>query len=114
MSDWTDDELGTLDLGDPRRERRIRLMTAKLGERPGGSIPQVFPTHTEAQAVYRALSSEAVDPEAIRAARREACGRRIAAERRILAVQDTTAFKFDHHPATEGLGPIGERESYGF
>jgi len=114
MSDWVDDELGTLDLEDPRRERRIRLMVKKMAERPGGSIPQTFTTHAEAAAAYRALWSEDVTPEAIRQALREACVGRIAGEARLLAIQDTTAFSFNHHPATAGLGPIGEAGSYGF
>lgn len=114
MSDWMDDELETLGLGDPRRVRRIRLMVARMVEHPGGSVPQTFTTHAEAAAAYRALSSEAVTPEALRQALREACVARVAGGERILAIQDTTAFKFDHHPGTADLGPIGPSESYGF
>jgi len=114
MSDWMDDELETLDLGDPRRERRIRLMVARMAEHPGGSVPQTFTTDAEAAAAYRALSSEAVTPEALREALRKACVERVAGEERILAIQDTTAFKFGQHRRTADLGPIGPSESYGF
>jgi hypothetical protein len=33
---------------------------------------------------------------------------------KVLLVQDTTSFNFSHHPATEGLGPLGNEHSRGF
>jgi hypothetical protein len=39
---------------------------------------------------------------------------RLAEERRVLLVQDTTRFNFSHHPATEGLGPLENAHAVGF
>lgn len=39
---------------------------------------------------------------------------RLAEEKRVLLVQDTTSFNFSHHPATEGLGPLENAHAVGF
>lgn len=39
---------------------------------------------------------------------------RLAGEKRVLLVQDTTSFNFSHHPATEGLGPLENAYASGF
>lgn len=39
---------------------------------------------------------------------------RLAGEKRVLLVQDTTSFNFSHHPATEGLGPLENAHAVGF
>jgi len=113
MCSWPQWELSTLNLGDTRRNERIRFMVEQMAIRPGVSVPEVFETHAEITAAYRALGSEATDPEAIRSAQRDACLGRMAGESVILAIQDTTSFNFTAHPATEGIGLIGDR-SKGF
>jgi len=49
-------------------------------------------------------------------AQRQATLERIKAGeyQRILSVQDTTEYNFDHHPATEGLGPLDKAKVKGF
>jgi hypothetical protein len=110
MSNWVDDELETLDLGDERRERRIKQMVARMAERPGASVPQTFEAHAETMAAYRALGSEATDPEAILAAAQEACLGRVREERLVLAIQDTTELNFSGHPGTTGMGRLKGRD----
>lgn len=39
---------------------------------------------------------------------------RLAGEKRVLLVQDTTSFNFSHHPATEGIGPLENAHAVGF
>ena len=39
---------------------------------------------------------------------------RLAGEKRVLWVQDTTSFNFSQHPATEGLGPLENARTVGF
>lgn len=113
MSSWPEWELSTLHLGDTRRNGRIRSIVQQMATRPGASVPEVFQTHAEITAAYRALGSKATDPEAIRSAQRDACLGRMAGESVILAIQDTTSFNFTAHPATKGIGLIGDR-SKGF
>ena len=104
---WISQELSSLDLGDARRASRVIRMVERMSDRPSGSIPETFETHAEAKAAYRALSSEAVDAQALRDAVHQACVGRLGEERLVLAVQDTTSFDFTSHPATgaPGNGP---------
>ena len=114
MTSWVDVELANLDLGDTRRNKRIRQMVATMADTPAGQITQAFFTRAESEAAYRVCSSEHTDVVAIRAAVRKACVGRIAGHPLILAVQDTTVFNFSKHPATLGLGPIGYGQLAGF
>jgi hypothetical protein len=106
MTDWIDDELATVDLGDRRRRRRLKRMVARLVQRPGSSIPKAFATHAEATAAYRFLHSPAVAASAIMAGIHRAVGQRAAAHELVLAIQDATTFSYQQHPATRGLGPL--------
>jgi hypothetical protein len=111
---WTHQELSSLDLGDVRRNERAKRMVERMAERPSGSIPQTFQTDAETKAAYRALSSEAFDPEALRSALRDATVSRIEETQFVLAVQDTTSFNYTGHPATEGTGPLARPDQVGF
>ena len=114
MVGWASQELEALDVGDVRRTARAQHMVCKMAELPEGSIPQVFRTHAEITAAYRFLSCEAVTPEALGAALREACVARVAQHSVVLAIQDTTTLNYTHHPATAGRGPLAEPHVLGF
>jgi hypothetical protein len=114
MTSWVNDELKTLDLGDTRRDHRAKHMVDAMAQRPAGSIPQTFTTRAESEGAYRLLGSEAVEPCAIIDAVRDACVGRIAGEKTVLAIQDTTVLNFSSHPGTEGMGPIGHSNLAGF
>lgn len=90
MSNWLEDELYTLELGDKRREKRVKEMLRRMAERPSGSIPQTFENAAEIKAAYRLLSSDAVSAQALRNSTYQACWARVREHRFILAVQDTT------------------------
>lgn len=111
---WIDGEFATLDLGDVRRNERAKQMIERMVERPSGSIPETFQTHAEVKAAYRALSSEAFDPEALRSAMRDAAVGRMGDTELVLAIQDTTSFNYTGHPATEGRGPLARPDQLGF
>ena len=42
MGSWIDEEMAACGLGDARLNRRLGLMLAALGERPGRSLPTAF------------------------------------------------------------------------
>jgi hypothetical protein len=105
--EWVDDDLAGLDLGDKRRDRRARSIVERLGERPGGSIAAVSEDNAEAKAIYRFLSNDAVEPDALRAPLRQAALQRLGDDATVVVPQDTTCLNFTTHPATEGLGPLG-------
>jgi hypothetical protein len=114
MQSWVETELAELNLGDKRRNERIMHMVERIAEKPKGSIPRIFNTHAEMTAAYRALRSEAIEPEAICEAAIQACLERVKGEKMVLAIQDTTTFNFTSHPATEGTGPLSDPYIRGF
>ena len=110
---WISDELSSLDLGDSRRASRVIRMVKQMSDRPSGSVPETFDIGSDAKAAYRALSSDAIDPQSLRDAVHDACVSRLGEERVVLAVQDTTSFDFTSHPSTEGLGPLAHQKCSG-
>jgi hypothetical protein len=100
------DELKTLCTGDRRRDRRLVQLVERFCQRPGDSLMQVADNTAEAKAFYRLLESDAIEPEMVTGAMRDACVAHCARQRVVLAVQDTTSVDFTDHPATEGLGPL--------
>ena len=56
---------------------------------------------------YRLLENPAVDPAVLLAGHVQSTPERAQEVPLVLAVQDTTEPDYTHHPATEGLGPIG-------
>lgn len=42
MGSWIDEETAACGLGDARLNRRLGLMLAAMGERPGQSLPMAF------------------------------------------------------------------------
>jgi hypothetical protein len=105
--DWVESELQTLRLGDRRLEKRVKKILRDFAAQPGASIPRASGEWTASKGAYRCLSNPAIDFLAVPGAHREASLERARGQRVLLAVQDTTALNFSTHPATQGLGPIG-------
>ena len=105
-SHWVEDEFRTLDLGDPRRVRRLKKIAADLHAQPGVSIPRASGDWAGAKAAYRLFDNEALEPAAVLGAHRDAALLRARGQAVVLAVQDTTSLNFSTHRHTCGLGPI--------
>lgn len=99
-------EFRTLDLGDPRRERRLKKIAADLPAQPGASLPRASGDWAGSKAAYRLFDNEALDPAAVLGAHRAAALARARGQAVVLAVQDTTSLNFSTHRHTRGLGPI--------
>jgi hypothetical protein len=65
------------------------------------------------KAAYRFFANEGVDAEAMLASHVAATTGRVAAERLVLAVQDTTSLDYTGHPATTGLGVLNDVQHQG-
>jgi len=52
MGTWVEDETAGCDLGDARLNRRLGMMLAALGERPGKSLPTAVNLHSEVTRVF--------------------------------------------------------------
>ena len=110
---WVRDECATLDLQDTRREARAMGLIETMFERPSGSVLRTFVDPAAVKAAYRALSSEAFAPEALRQAQQDACVKRLAEEPVVLAIQDTSDLNFTEHPGMAGRGPLPGPEQWG-
>jgi len=105
MTNWAEEELKTLSLGDARLERRAALLAEQLWQRPGASIPQACGDWSQTQAAYRFLANEDTSGEAVLQAHAQASALRMAAHPVVLCLQDTTELEFDARQA-QGLGPL--------
>ncbi len=103
---WAADELATLDLGDPRRADRARDLLQTLAEQPSASLPAACRDAAQLEALYRFCANDNVEATAVLAAHGQATVRRVAAERLVLAVNDTTLLDYSSHPGTLDLGPL--------
>lgn len=97
-------ELSTADLGDARRTRRLGKIVERVQAHPSSSFPALAADPSELEAIYRFLSNEHVEPEAILEPHVQASLARALREPDVLVVHDTTYFKFGGD--REGLGRV--------
>ncbi len=103
-------------LGDHRRfDRLVQLVNAWV-QRAEASLPQVLPNLAALKGAYRFFANRAITPAAILQTARPDCLTKIAAEARVLLIQDTTSVDYTDHAGTSGLGPIGtsKQQTQGF
>ena len=105
---WAHNELGSIQLGDSRSNRRMVKAFSQMLNAPGASIPQCSSSLAQAKAFYRLLDVEALTDTLLFEVQREAVLRRARASgcRVLLAIQDTTTCNFDTHHSLKGLGAI--------
>lgn len=93
-------------LGDVRRHNRLRQLAEALEADPSASLPKATRTDAALEAAYRFLGNEAVTMDSILAGHYAQTAERAASERCVLAVHDTTEFRFSGEGSREGLGPL--------
>lgn len=104
-------EFAGVTLGDERRRKRLVRVVLDLLEDPSRSIPQASGTWAAAKGAYRFFSNPHVTREGVMKAHWEQTAERIQSRDSVLVVEDTTYLNFTDHPATQGLGKIGNRNS---
>jgi len=115
VQNWVESELAGVDLGDKRREARVRKLVDQLSQMPEGTFNQACPTPPDRKAAYRFFANKAVDPEAIGEAHRQSTWRRIERQTgRVLVAQDTSSVDYSRHPRAQGLGPLETPGSQGY
>ena len=102
---WAEEEMGTAELGDTRRSRRLVWLVERLAEQPSASIPTACSGAGETKAAYRLLSHDAVGWSDILAPHLGRSLQRMGSEPVVLCLQDTTELDFNAR-AIEGLGPL--------
>ena len=103
--DWTEEEFGMASLPDRRLNQRLRTIAADFLAQPEANIPQASGSRAKTKAAYRFFDHKQLRMEKIMSPHREATLQRMAGEKVVLAVQDSTALTYGDRPGTEGLGP---------
>ncbi len=88
-----------LDLGDPRRTRRVLRTVENLALNPRASFPEAMGTEADIEGAYRLMSSPHVAMKALNEAHSEVTAKRALAAGRVLAIHDTTTCEFKHADA---------------
>ena len=104
---WAQQEFALAQLGDQRRTHRLVNLATRLAQNPGGTLPQALPRWKELKAAYRFFSQPKVGLVEVQTPHWEATRRRCREPGEYLLIEDTTQLDYSFHPATEGLGPIG-------
>jgi hypothetical protein len=99
-------EFERCELGDERRRERLRKLAQALALDPTASFPSATKTNDALEAAYRFLRNKAVSMEGILAGHYAQTAERASSESVVLAVHDTTPFKFK---GDRGLGPLHGR-----
>jgi hypothetical protein len=106
-SGWAEEEFGSVDLGDRRRNRRLVAVAREVAERPSGKVTSVFRTSATREGAFRLIENEAVDPQAIARASYEATARRAAQHEFVFVAVDGSSLNITDDARSKGTGVVG-------
>jgi len=109
--DWAEEELAAAQLPNQRLHRRGLILLRDFFARPQSQIPQACGSRAKTKAAYRFFDHHQVSMANVLCGHYEASMKRAQTQPVVLAVQDTTELNYSAHPATEQLGPIGEKKT---
>jgi Domain of unknown function (DUF4338)/Transposase DNA-binding/Transposase Tn5 dimerisation domain len=112
-TDWADEELGQAHLGDQRLTGRLVTLARDFGANPQAQIPQACQSRAKTKAAYRFFDHPRTTMQDVLEPHYQSTIRRMAQEKVVLSVQDTTSLNYTMHPETEGIGPIGSKKTSG-
>ena len=110
IPEWVTEELQTLDLGDARRDARLRSLLADLAPQPTVSLPAaVGGGRAETEAVYRFFENDHFDFTDILTPHCDATLERIRAQKVVVVAQETSEIDLTRpKPQVQGAGPWDE------
>lgn len=114
MDSWIETEFSSVDLGDVRRNRRLRKVAEGMWRCPQASVQGASNGWAEAKGAYRLWESSGSTPQAILAPHYQQTRERAKLSRVLLAVQDTTELDYSDKKALQGTGPLSELTRRGF
>lgn len=85
-----------LELGDPRREKRLSRTVARLAKKPSSSLPDAMQSESELEGAYRLANNLAIEPQQLFEALAESAARRAVEAGDVLVIHDTTTCSFEH------------------
>lgn len=107
LAPWAFEEMKEAELNDKRLNRRLAEVLAVLGERPTFSIPAACGGHAEMTAAYRLFDNSKVTFDGVLQPHIGRTRERIAAQKAVLLVQDTTELDVTRpEQQVVGAGPM--------
>lgn len=85
-----------LDLGDPRRTRRVLRTVTNLASNPEVSFPEAMGSEADIEGAYRLMNSGRVSMVELNDAHARVTAQRAAEAKVVLAIHDTTTCEFAH------------------
>lgn len=114
-SEWIENELATIDLGDERLNKRCGRLLERLAADPQASINAACKGWAETHAAYEFFKHERVDEHKVLAPHRQATVQRMKAHPVVLVAQDTTELDYTRKCRTvQGAGPLNDERRQGF
>ena len=110
-TDWADEEFGQARLGDQRLTQRLVTLARDFGANPQAQIPQACKSRAKTKAAYRFFDHPRTTMEDLLEPHYQSTIHRMAQEKVVLSVQDTTSLNYTMHPETDGIGPIGSKKT---
>jgi len=113
MESWVESELQYANLGDKRRNERLKQLVADLSSQPGASVPEACEEWAATKAAYRFWANAAVEADEILDSHRQMTLARCVGEGVVLAVQDTSELDYAQHSKMRGMGPLNNEHQQG-
>ena len=105
--DWAENEFGAVQLGDGRLRTRLLTLARDFYARPTATLTESCGgSWAKYRAACRFFDHPRTAMNALLSSHYQATVRRVAQEKVVLAVQDTTSLNYTAHAATQLLGPI--------
>jgi hypothetical protein len=112
--EWIEDEFSMLDLSVARRERRAKIIVEHLSSM-AESTPDACRDNAALEAAYRFANNNAILPDAILDAHRQAAIVRLAQGDTVILAQDTTIVDLTKPKRqVQGAGPLESNDKFGF
>lgn len=106
IAPWAIEEMGTVDLGDERLDRRAQLLLSTLGNRPNLSIPAACKGRGEIKAAYAFFDNEKTTFDKVLKPHITCTHARMAKQKTVLLVQDTS--EIDQQRPEKQVVNVGE------
>ncbi len=111
---WIEDEFSTLDLKDKRRERRAKIIVQQLSSM-ADSTPDACRDNAGLEATYRFANNDAISPNTILLAHRDAAMARSTGCETVILAQDTTIIDLTKpRLQVKGAGPLESNDKFGY
>lgn len=113
-NDWVIQELGGVDFGDKRLNKRVLELLENASKQPQASLNKMFHTRKEIQACYRFFSNGLVDEQKIIKPHIEESYKRSAQHPVVLSLSDTTSLNYTTRKTLKDSGYISSNNAQGF